>query len=156
MKIPNSGLELESELVLLSYWLLDSFYGDGSYGKNVTEASMVDHSIILPLTMRILNSMLWEINLIQHSQSLMAKPEVNSQLSRSLPDQASCQSGDIFNDHLIARAIVSRCSVCKFKLPMKLWNSRLPKNAVFQNAACLARMGSISLQTLQSRQSVSV
>jgi hypothetical protein len=54
-KLPNSGLELELELVLLLYWLFVSFYGGGSYGKNVKEASMVDHSIKLPLTLRILN-----------------------------------------------------------------------------------------------------
>jgi hypothetical protein len=54
-KLPNSGLELELELVLLSYWLFVSFYGDGNYGKNFKEASMVDHSIKLPLTPRILS-----------------------------------------------------------------------------------------------------
>ena len=64
VKVPNSGLESESGVVLLSFWLLVSFYGDGSYGKNVTEASMVGHSIMLQLTMRILHSMLLETNRI--------------------------------------------------------------------------------------------
>ena len=64
VKVPNSGLESESGVVLLSFWLLVSFYGDGSYRKNVTEASMVGHSIMLQLTMRILHSMLLETNRI--------------------------------------------------------------------------------------------
>ncbi len=111
VKVPNSGLELEWVLASLSYLLSVSFYGEGSYRKNVKDASMVDHSIILPLTMRILNSMLQEVNLIQHSRSLMAKPEVNFQLRRSLPDQASYQSSEIVNGHLISEAIVCRCSI---------------------------------------------